>query len=105
MRCLALVAAAAVAAAAHGHMDTGSKTERGEAFVPRPGQARLFALGFDALVSDYHWLQAVQIVGSERMGVGSRAGLIARLIDVVTNVDPWVDHPYRFGAVWLTDSI
>jgi hypothetical protein len=86
-------------------MDTGSKTERGESFVPRPEQARLFALGFDALVSDYHWLQAVQVVGSERMGIGSRAALIARLVDVVTIVDPWVDHPYRFGAVWLTDSI
>jgi hypothetical protein len=105
LRCLALVAAAAVAGTAHQHMDTGSKTERGESFVPRPEQARIFSLGFDALVSDYHWLQAVQIVGSERMGIGSRAPLIARLVDVVTTVDPWVDHPYRFGAVWLTDSI
>jgi hypothetical protein len=31
--------------------------------------------------------------------------LIARLIDVVTTLDPWVGHPYRFAAVWLTDSL
>ena len=30
--------------------------------------------------------------------------IIGRLIDVVTALDPWVGHPYRFAAVWLTDS-
>lgn len=23
---------------------------------------------------------------------------------MVTTVDPWVDHPYRFAAVWMTGS-
>ena len=26
------------------------------------------------------------------------------MIDVVTTLDPWVDHPYRFAAIWLTDG-
>jgi hypothetical protein len=30
---------------------------------------------------------------------------MARLVDVVTTVDPWVGHPYRFAALWLTDSV
>ena len=60
LRCLALVAAAAVAGTAHQHMDTGSKTERGESFVPRPEQARIFSLGFDALVVP-SWRQVVDL--------------------------------------------
>jgi tetratricopeptide (TPR) repeat protein len=27
------------------------------------------------------------------------------LIDVVTTLDPWVGHPYRFSAIWLTATL
>ena len=73
------------------------------AFVPAPGMAKLAALGFDAVLADYYWLRAVQIVGSEA-GPAGRNELIGRLIDVVTTLDPWVLHPYRFAAVWMTDD-
>jgi tetratricopeptide (TPR) repeat protein len=63
--------------------------------------ARVTALGFDAVVADYYWLQAVQVVGGEELPE-SRSHLLAGLIDVVTTLDPRVDHPYRFAAVWLT---
>jgi hypothetical protein len=75
-----------------------------EPFVPRPEVARAFTFGFDALVSDFYWLQAVQIVG-RALVPSQHAAVLGQLIDVVTTVDPWVDHPYRFAAVWLTDSI
>jgi hypothetical protein len=74
-----------------------------EAFVPEPRVAQLLAFGFDAVVSDLHWMRAIQIVGSEAGPVGRNATLGA-LIDVVTTLDPHVDHPYRFAAVWLTDD-
>jgi hypothetical protein len=74
-----------------------------EAFVPRPWVAQLLAFGFEAVVADYHWLQAVQIVGRKEVTVG-KSHHIGRLIDVVTTLDPWVDHPYRFAAVWMTDD-
>jgi hypothetical protein len=90
---------------AHGRMDGSSKLDLGEVFMPRPEQARLSAMGFDALMADYYWLLAVQVVGGERLGIGTHAGLIARLVDVLTTLDPWVGHPYRFAAVWLTDSV
>ncbi len=81
-----------------------SGSARGDVpFVPRPEVARALSLGFDALVSDLYWLQAVQIVGSSDVP-SQHAAVLAQLIDVVTTVDPWVDHPYRFAAVWLTDS-
>ncbi len=102
---LALLAAAAlVAGLAHAQMETPARTERGEALVPRPDRAKLSALGFDAVVADFYWLQAVQVVGGAVQGTGRRTQLVGRLIEVATTLDPWVDHPYRFAAVWLTDS-
>lgn len=76
----------------------------GDTFVPSPAHAKLAALGFDAVVADYHWLQAVQVVGSSTGDPTTRARHLGRLIDVVTSLDPWVDHPYRFAAVWMVDS-
>jgi tetratricopeptide (TPR) repeat protein len=29
---------------------------------------------------------------------------VGKLIDVVTTLDPWVDHPYRFAAIWMTEG-
>ena len=100
-----LLGAVATAGAAHQHIDTSAKLDRGERFVPRPEQARLSSLGFDGLLADFYWIRAVEIVGGERQGVGENARLIGRLIDVVTSLDPWVGHPYRFGAVWMTESV
>ena len=98
-----LAAFVLLTAALHGQMPTRARAARGDVFVPRPEVARASALGFDAVVGDYYWLQAVQIVG----GSGTpheKGALLGALIDVVTTLDPWVDHPYRFAAVWLTDS-
>ncbi len=74
-----------------------------EEFVPRPELARIAALGFDAALSDYYWLRAVQVLGGA-MNPIEHATYFGRVIDVVTTLNPWVDHPYRFAAVWLTDT-
>jgi tetratricopeptide (TPR) repeat protein len=89
--------------AVHAQLPTQTRAARGELFVPRPEVAQATSLGFDAALGDYYWLQAVQIVGGELFP--ERQGHLLRgLLDVVTTLDPWVDHPYRFAAVWLTDS-
>jgi len=103
-RLLLLGGAVLATGVAHAHIDTSSRAGRGELFVPRPDRARLSALGFQALLADYYWLQALQVVGGTHGDVTAQAPLLARLIDVATRVDPWIDHPYRFAAVWLTDS-
>lgn len=103
-RWLLLAAAVLLTGGAHAHIDTSSRAERGELFVPQPDRARLAALGFEALLADYYWLQALQVLGGAEGGVGGQAPLLGRLVDVATRVDPWVDHPYRFAAVWLTDT-
>jgi hypothetical protein len=74
-----------------------------EAFVPDPRFARLAAVGFEALLADFYWMRAVQIVGSQQ-GPYGRSHQIGRLIDLVTTLDPWVDHAYRFAALWMTDD-
>jgi hypothetical protein len=99
-----LVVAITATAAVHGRMPARTRAAEGEIFVPRPEVARLSAVGFDAVLGDFYWFQAVQIVGSTR-DVEAKGNLLAALIDVVTTLDPWVDHPYRFAAVWLTGDV
>jgi tetratricopeptide (TPR) repeat protein len=100
----AAIVAIAVTGVVHSRMDTAASIDRGRMLVPDPEFARLSTLGFDTVVSDYYWLQALQLVGGERGDTAQHADTIVSLIDVVTTLDPWVGHPYRFAAVWLTDS-
>jgi len=99
---LVLLAALATTGAAHSQFQTRSHLQSGDLRVPSPDYARLWSLGFDAAVADYYWLRAIEIVGGEDGAVEDHGERIADLIDVVTTVDPWVGHPYRFAAVWLT---
>jgi hypothetical protein len=85
-------------------MDTRSRASEEALALPSPAQARVSVLGFGAVVADYYWLQAMHLVGSLQGDVGSKEPRIARLIELVTGLDPWVDHPYRFAAVWLNDG-
>jgi hypothetical protein len=73
------------------------------ALIPDPQTAELAAFGFESAVSDLYWMRAVQIVGSDR-GAHGQSAAIGALIDVVTTLDPWVDHPYRFAAIWMQDD-
>ncbi len=99
---LAVVAVTGIAAAGSRVPDRPLASDD-EAFVPDPQLAKLLAAGFEAALADLHWMRAVQVVGSEAGPVG-RNRLLGALVDVVTTLDPWVDHPYRFAAVWLTDD-
>ncbi len=99
-----LCAALVLTAAAHSAMDTTSPVGTEKMFVPPAAQARLSSLGFHAVVADYYWLMAVQFIGG-RFIVSDEDSLRAgELIDLVTTLDPWVGHPYRFAAMWLTES-
>lgn len=100
MAALAIVASIALAGA---RLPDAPAHTGDVAFVPEPGAAKLAAFGFDAVLGDYYWLQAVQIVGSAEGPVG-KSHHLGRLIDVVTALDPWVGHAYRFAAVWMTDD-
>ena len=104
VRGLAFALLAAGTAAAHARIATQVHAESGERWVPLPELARIASVGFQNVVSDYHWLQALQVVGGSAGDPTAHASLLGRLVDVVTTLDPWVEHPYRFAAIWLTDS-
>lgn len=104
IRWFAAAAVLAAMATVHAAMPATSRAERGDVFIPQPDHVKLAALGFDAVLADFYWLWAVQIVGSTNNDPSQYSLELGRLIDVVTTLDPWVDHPYRFAAVWLIDS-
>ncbi len=96
--------AIAATAVAHARMDTATRHVEDARWLPTVGQARLASLGFGAVLGDYYWLEAMHLVGSVRGNVAPYTPVIAGLIELVTGLDPWVDHPYRFAAIWLSDS-
>lgn len=85
-------------------LPSDSALTRDERFLPRPEVARAASLGFEALAADLYWLQAVQIVGSAKGPPREHAALLGRIVDAATRLDPWQDHPYRFAAIWLTET-
>jgi hypothetical protein len=97
----ALVAGATVLV--HAGMNTPSAASSGRLRVPSPERARALALGFEPVIADYYWIEALQVVGDTDVPAHENR-TIAQLIDLVTGLDPWVDHPYRFAALWLTGN-
>ena len=102
---LALLIAIVTTGWAHSQVPHTTRADLGEDFVPNPEFARVMAFGFDALLADYHWLQAVQVAGGSNSIDASEARQLGQLVDVVTTLNPHVGHPYRFAAIWLTHDI
>lgn len=88
----------------HQQIPSTPPASREEVFLPKPELAKLASLGFDVVLSDYYWIQALYKVGATRERPAEFAPYISKIINVVTTLDPYVGHPYRFGAIWLTDS-
>ncbi|MEM9175100.1 MAG: hypothetical protein AAGC67_07680 [Myxococcota bacterium] len=89
---------------AHARVPIESRADLGEDFVPAPYAVDAASLGFDALLADYYWLQAVQVAGAQSAIDERIASHLGRLVDVTTTLNPHVSHPYRFAAVWMTHS-
>jgi tetratricopeptide (TPR) repeat protein len=104
-RGLLLLLAASATGVAHARMDTSARADLAELRIPDPGRAKLTALGFEPVVADYYWVQGLHLVGGTRGNASVHGDVIGDVIELVTALDPWVDHPYRFAAVWLTDTL
>lgn len=101
---VALIAAVCATGWAHARLPNETRTGRGETFVPAPHVVEAASLGFNAILADYYWLQAVQVAGANDVIDADTASHLGELVDVVTTLNPYVDHPYRFAAVWMTHS-
>lgn len=108
LRGLLALAAVGTTLAAQAHLPDRAREAAtggsGALLLPRPELARTAALGFDSLLADYYWLRALQVVGGERRSMDPHVPLLARLAELTVSLDPWVDHPYRFAAVWLNTT-
>jgi hypothetical protein len=102
-RSILALAAIAATAAAHARIDTTTRRIDDARMLPPVAQVRVASLGFGPVLADYYWLEAMHLVGSMQHDLHAQAPVIAGLIELVTGLDPWVDHPYRFAAVWLSD--
>ena len=100
----ALIVAASATGWTHAQLPLETRADLGSDFVPAPKVVEIASLGFDALIADYYWLQAVQVTGASHTVDADTAEHLGKLIDVVTTVNPHVGHPYRFAAVWMTHS-
>lgn len=101
---LGMAAAAAAVVALQAQLPGSGDAHERRGPLPQPRFARLVSLGFDALLADTYWLEAVQLVGATPKDASPHAARIGRLISLVTRLDPWVDHPYRFAALWMTNA-
>jgi len=99
-----LIAAMCCTGWAHARLPIATRADRGAEFVPAPYVAAAVSLGFDALLADYYWLQAIQVVGADNSVDEDAAAHLGKLVDVITTLNPHVDHQYRFAAVWLTHN-
>lgn len=98
------VIALTMTAFVHSAMDTAAESDPSRIFLPEPAHAQLGSLGFDTVLADYYWLEALQVVGGEKGDTARHAATIGEMVDLITTLDPWGGAPYRFAAVWLTDS-
>jgi hypothetical protein len=105
IRLLLVSAALGATLAAHARIPVPAAADRVAPEVPKPQLARIATLGFDALIGDYRWLQALQVVGHEKADLIGAAPVIRRLIETVVALDPFVDHPYRFASLWLVNDV
>ena len=104
-RCLVVVLALAAALSAQARLPAEAEHAVSESRpVPKPELARIASLSFEGLLADYYWLRAVQVVGSTNGNPAEYTSLIAQLSELVVSLDPWVGHPYRFAAIWLSED-
>ena len=100
-RLVLLVAVASTTGAVHVRMDTGAAAEAATLRAPEPRLTKLVAQGFAPVVADWYWVQVLQIVGGASHEVSDQAEAIGQTLELITDLDPWVDHPYRFAGIWL----
>jgi len=103
-RYIVAVIAISLTAFAHSAMDTSAEDDLSRIFLPEAAHAQLWSLGFDTVLADYYWLQALQLVGGERGDTAQHIAMIGEMVELITTLDPWGGGPYRFAAIWMTDS-
>jgi len=73
-------------------------------YLPQGQYLRVAALGYEQVVADLLWIQAIQAMGERK--VSEEAGhWIAQALDVITTLDPRFVHVYEVGGIALTTLV
>jgi hypothetical protein len=120
----ALLAAVLVAAAAYlAYLREGRyplrEVDDETLYVTSGKAARRWSLGFNALAADLYWIRAIQYYGGLKLRTGEAAAngasaavrqapdykLLYPLLELTTSLDPEFNIAYRFGAIFLAESV
>ncbi|MCX5754221.1 MAG: hypothetical protein NTW97_11385 [Candidatus Krumholzibacteria bacterium] len=102
---MAVAALALLVAASRGVEGLAQKKHRLEVLYLPSGQfIEQASLGYRDLSADVLWLRMVQYYGGYRMGENDIA-LFARLVDVITELDPQFVYAYVFGALIIAQDL
>jgi hypothetical protein len=75
-----------------------SSESRALIYLPTPRQARLMAVGFDQVVADWYWVQALQYFTDTSQEI-NRYRNLGDFLEVVVGIDPDFEYAYKFAGV------
>ena len=71
--------------------------------LPTAQVAKLLWLELDSVAADYYYLKAIQHFGTRKyMKMKHPHPLLAAILELSTDMDPYFDRPYTFGGLSLT---
>jgi tetratricopeptide (TPR) repeat protein len=71
-------------------------------YLPANGVIKAMSLGFDEVVADYFYLQAIQFFGDRKLPDGPYLTKLYPLIDLTTELAPNFEYLYKFGHITIT---
>jgi hypothetical protein len=73
-------------------------------YLPAGAQLKTAAVGYEHVVADLLWLEAIQVMGGQK--VSQEAGRwLFHALDVITTLDPAFVHVYEVGGIALTTMV
>jgi len=71
-------------------------------YIPSSKIIKRMSLGFAPLVADIYWTRAVQYFGARHIENANQYKLLYPLLDIATDLDPYLIPAYEFGSIFLT---
>jgi tetratricopeptide (TPR) repeat protein len=94
--------AAAIVTATRADRARPAATLEAVLYIPSPAVLKRMSLGYTGLLADIYWTRAVQYFGARHVVRSRHYELLAPLLDITTQLDPYLTAAYEFGSVFLT---
>jgi hypothetical protein len=73
-------------------------------YIPSSKVVKRLSMGYTGLAAAIYWTRAVQYFGSKHLTHATEYPLLAPLLDITTDLDPYLIVAYRFGATFLAQQ-